>query len=165
MSADAQGNFVVVWDSPHAYHYGTRFGIFGRRFDSSGASIGSEFQVNAYTTWTNFLPSVSCDAAGNYVVVWDSSFDSGGYGVFARRYDSSGAVLGSEFPVNSYTSGAQRRSSVSSHAAGGFVVAWNSDGQDGSGYGVFAQRFDSSGAHVGAEFQVNSYTADFQYRP
>ncbi len=35
--------------------------------------------------------------------------------------------------------------------------------QDGGfGYGVFARRFDAAGSAVGAEFQVNSFTDDFQ---
>jgi hypothetical protein len=44
-------------------------------------------------------------------------------------------------------------------------TTWGSDGQDGSGSGVFGQRFSASGSRVGAELQINSYTTGFQGRP
>ena len=47
-------------------------------------------------------------------------------------------------------------------SAGNFIVTWTSDGQDGSGYGVYAQRYDAAGAASGAEFQVNTTTSNWQ---
>ena len=42
-------------------------------------------------------------------------------------------------------------------------MTWTSTApQEGSGYGVFAQRFNSSGTKVGAEFQVNTTTSTHQ---
>jgi hypothetical protein len=49
--------------------------------------------------------------------------------------------------------------------SGQFVIAWQSDGQDGSGQGIYARHFDSSGAAVEIEFRVNSYTTDGQTQP
>lgn len=60
-------------------------------------------------------------------------------GVFGRRYESSETPV--EFQVNSYTSANQWLGGVAATAGGHFVVTWSSDGQDGSGLGVFAQRF------------------------
>jgi hypothetical protein len=50
-------------------------------------------------------------------------------------------------------------------ADGDFVVVWQSAGQDGSSSGVFGRRVDSSGVVQGAEFQVNTFTTDFQNEP
>ena len=47
-------------------------------------------------------------------------------------------------------------------ADGSFVIAWQSYLQDGSGYGVYAQRFDSAGKPVADEFRVNTYTQNDQ---
>jgi hypothetical protein len=41
-------------------------------------------------------------------------------------------------------------------AIGNFVVAWHSP--DGSGYGVFARRFNAAGTPLGAEFPANTHT-------
>jgi hypothetical protein len=49
--------------------------------------------------------------------------------------------VGSEFPVNSFSVNDQRRPALAIGSAGGFVVVWQSRGQDRSRWGVFAQRF------------------------
>ena len=46
---------------------------------------------------------------------------------------------------------------------GDYVVVWSTQGQDASNWGVYAQRFDSSGTELGAEFQVNSFENNAQY--
>jgi hypothetical protein len=48
---------------------------------------------------------------------------------------------------------------------GGFVVAYAGQGQDGSGYGIFARKFKSDGKEDGDEFQVNTITANDQINP
>ncbi|MGE3820568.1 MAG: hypothetical protein AB7I30_14240, partial [Isosphaeraceae bacterium] len=72
-------------------------------------------------------------------------------------------LLLSEFRVNSYTTGSQIRSQTATTADGGFVIAWTSQGQDGSGNGVYALRFDALGAPVGSEFRVYSHTDGDQF--
>jgi len=70
--------------------------------------------------------------------------------------------LGGELQVNTYTNNAQFYSAVAALVGGGYVVTWSSDGQDGSGWGVYGQRYDASGAASGGEFQVNNYTPNHQ---
>jgi hypothetical protein len=48
---------------------------------------------------------------------------------------------------------------------GNFVIAWQSAGQDGSGSGVFGQRFDRAGNPAGTEFPVNQFTTGAQLLP
>ena len=76
-----------------------------------------------------------------------------------------GDAVGPEFPVNSFTNDNQSRPAVAMDAGGGFVVAWRSNGQDGSGFGVFAQRFDAAGVAQGDELWVNTFTTDTQGPP
>ena len=47
-----------------------------------------------------------------------------------------GAPLGGEVPVNSTTTGDQQAPSVAALPGGGYVVAWTSANQDGSGNGI-----------------------------
>jgi len=161
VTADPMGNFVVVWQSDIRSIYDND--IFGQRYDSAGTPQGSEFQVNTYTPTHQISPHVVADGAGNFVVVWNG-FVAGG-GVFAQRYDATGLPVGSEFQVNAYTGAGGEHPTVATDGAGNFVVAWNSYRQDGSNYGVFAQRYDSSGTPQGSEFQVNTYTPSFQAGP
>ena len=71
--------------------------------------------------------------------------------------------MGDEFRANTYTTNAQVFSSVTALNDGGFVVTWSSDGQDGSGYGIYGQRYAADGTPVGSEFRVNQITAGNQF--
>jgi len=132
--------FVVTWISYG--QDGSAEGIYGQVFDCSGTKVGSEFRVNSYTTYNQVYPSVAGLSGGGFVVTWHSyGQDGSNYGVYGQLFDSSGTKVGSEFGVNSYTTNNQGNSSVAGLSGGGFVVAWESDGQDGSGFGVYGQRF------------------------
>ena len=50
-------------------------------------------------------------------------------------------------------------------ANGSSVIVWQSYLQDGSGYGVYAQRFADDGSALGAEFRINSVTLYDQQTP
>ena len=54
---------------------------------------------------------------------------------------------------------------VAMDTEGDFVVAWESFGEDGGGYGVYAQRYNSSGTAQGTEFAVNQTTDGWQMTP
>jgi hypothetical protein len=111
----------------------------------------TEFQINTYTTGDQRNPSITGLSDGGFVATWKSDGqDSSGYGVFGQRYDSSGNTAGSEFQINTYTTGHQWAPSVASLIDGGFIVSWESYGQDGDGDGIFGQRYDSSGNTVGS---------------
>lgn len=150
----ADGDFVVV--------YTTRAGndgdsIFAQRFASGGAAVGAEFMINAYTGFGHADPSVACEANGDFVVVWNAT-PTNADDIFGRRFDSGGMALGTEFQINTYTHDNYSRgaAAIGSDAAGGFVVVWLSQYQDGFDGGVFGQRFDSGGARLGTEFLVNT---------
>jgi hypothetical protein len=166
------GSFVVVWES---YDQGSplNYGVFGQRYDSSGNRRGGEFRLNAtYTTDEQGFPSVAFAPDKSFVVVWGSRVPPSGYtDTFAQRFDASGIRLGGEFQVNTYTTGYQHPVSkgpaVAIDAGGNFAVVWLSfdpvgQNQDGSASGVFGQRFNASGARLGGEFQVNTYTTSYQ---
>ncbi|HIN69502.1 MAG TPA: calcium-binding protein, partial [Methylococcales bacterium] len=153
------GGFVVTWTS--VYQDGSGPGIYGQRFDSAGATVGGEFKVNSFTWSSQFDSSTTALNDGGFVVTWTS--EDGGYDIYGQRYDSAGVAVGGEFKVNSTTDNHQVYSSATALADGGFVVTWDSwGGQDGSGNGIYGQRYDSAGVAVGSEFQVNSYTDNNQ---
>jgi hypothetical protein len=164
VGADAAGNFVVVWEGSGPG--GSNNEIFGQRFDASGAKLGAEFLVNTYTTGIQFGADVSVEPSGGFVVVWASKDQVSDYDIFGQRFNSSGAKVGAEFLVNTYTTSRQIGARAATDQSGRFVVAWTSPyGQDGSGAGVFAQRFNASGTKAGPEFQINSFTTYDQKAP
>ena len=158
------GDFVVAWQSSYQdgdYHYG----VFAKRFNAAGAPQASEFQVSTYTTGSQRRPAVAMGSAGDFVVTWSSPQDGSGYGVFGRRFNAAGTPQASEFQVNSYTTDIQSNVRIGLDSEGDFVVSWLSHDQDGSGFGIFAQRFDSGGAPQDAELQVSNYTIGDQIFP
>ena len=161
VAGDALGNFLVAWVDDD----GDGYGVFARRYDPLGSPVGAPFAVNAYTTDQQHRPSIAADGAGRFVVTWqsgpsssnDPSQDGSGFGIFGRRFDSSGLPLGTEFVVNSYTTGSQEYPSVAADAAGNFVVVW----ADLDGYCfmcIDGRRFASTGTPLGPAFRIEPDT-------
>ena len=164
VAVGSRGDFVVVWESVQD---GSGSSIQGRRYDAAGSAIGGEFLVNTFTTGSQFRPRVGRAADGRFVVSWTSqNVDGSVFGIAARRFDASGNPIGSEFVVNTYTTGDQVCGDIAVEANGNFVVVWeDSNGRDGSGSAIFGQRYDASGNRLGSEFQVNTYTTGDQRVP
>ena len=68
---------------------------------------------------------------------------------------------GAEFRVNTYTTSGQYYPTVAADALGNFVVVWSGAG-NGDAYGIFGQRYDSTGTPQGGQFTVNSYVSGYQ---
>ena len=161
---DDAGGFVVTWESYYSGfgvvgQDGSGAGVFGQRFDTSGAKAGSEFQVNTYTPHSQKRPDVGVNPDGTFVAVWD------GYATLGQRFDAAGTKLGGEIPLPSYTGTTQANPRIALDRAGNFVAVWQSFDQDGSGNGIFGQRFNAAGTKIGAEFPVNSSTFGDQADP
>lgn len=172
VALDSDGDFVVVWVSFGSFGSDQDAGVHGQRYTADGQPASGEFQVNTYTTLFQTDPDVAFAAGGGFVVVWlsDGSYgtDSDGFSVQARRYGASGVPLGNQVQVNTYTTGHARNPRVDADAAGNFVVVWSnygSSGTDTDHYSVQARRFAANGTPLGPEFQVNTYTTNYQANP
>jgi hypothetical protein len=173
VAMDSDGDFVVVWASYGSSGGDTdEYSIQGQRYDSAGIPQGSQFQINSYTTDGQRFPDVSLDDEGDFVVVWTSNgssgSDSSGYSTQGQRYNSAGIPQGSNFQVNSYTTGVQISPAVALDSDGDFVVTWTSNGSYGSDsdyHSIQGQRYNSIGVPQGSQFQVNSFTTLYQQFP
>jgi hypothetical protein len=158
------GGFVVVWESNP--QDGDGGGVYAQRFDGAGAHLGEEFRINAASAGHQNMPAVAALTDGGFVVAWASAVQEGADAdVYVRRFDASGGPLGGDVGVNTTTADDQSAPVVAALAGGGFVVAWASDVQDGSGYGIYARRYDGAGAPASEEFRVNTATANAQTEP
>ncbi|MBX9852718.1 MAG: cadherin domain-containing protein [Cytophagaceae bacterium] len=164
IAMDSDGNFVIAWNSYS--QDGDNYGIYAQRYDAAGVAQGSEFRVNTYTTNKQSFSSIAMDSDGDFVIAWNSyTQDGDSYGIYAQRYDAAGVAQGSEFRVNTYTTAHQIRSSVAMDNNGDFVISWQTYGQDGDYYGIYAKQFNAAGSPQGLEFQVNTFTTDNQGYP
>ncbi|VVP43521.1 hypothetical protein [Pseudomonas fluorescens] len=99
---------------------------------------------------------------GGWLVAWFSPDQDADWNVYQQRYAGSGAKVGLETQVNTHTPGSQTNPAVTALADGGWVVAWDSHGQDGSEVSVYQQRYAASGTKKGDETKVNTYTTGEQ---
>jgi len=161
----AGGGYVVAWQSTD--QDGSSDGIFLQRHDATGNRLGGETLVNNTTLGFQVEPAIASLAGGGFVVVWYSATQDPGNnaGVFMQRYSDSGARLGTETRVNTTLPDHQLNPAIAALAGGGFVVVWQSNAQDGSDYGIYAQRYDAAGVPQGSETRVNTVTAGSQINP
>ncbi len=125
-----------------------------------------DIQVNTTTSHQQNEATVTALSDGGFVVTWTSTHQDGHYrGINAQRFDANGVKQGAEIVVNTYYWEDQTHSSVAPLDDGGFVVIWQSPNQDGSGLGVYGQRFDNQGEKAGGEFMVHTFTDNNQFHP
>jgi hypothetical protein len=153
------GEFFVVWTGAPGQD-GSAVGVFGRRYDATGAPMGGELRVNEFTTGGQFNGKVAADGAGNFLVVWQ------GYGapsgIMARRYPG-GGLPGSEFMLSESFAGGPTQPALAMNPDGSFVATWSAF-LDGSNSGIFARQFNAAGVGLAPAFAVNTYTTGRQYR-
>jgi hypothetical protein len=146
------GNIVVVFRS-NSYENNLGFemdksgvGVYGQEFDKEGTKIGQNFCVNIeYTSSTQLYGSVDSIGDSSFVVVWASSGqapDSSNYGIFGKVYNGKTKGMSDQFLINTKTSDQQNHPKVRSLGDDSFVVVWDSHNQDGSSWGVYAQRYE-----------------------
>lgn len=166
----ADGAFLVVWESASSPADDTSLGsIQGRRFDSLGAPLGDQFQVNRHTLGNQSQPRVALAADGQGTVVWkslDTGSDEAG-AIVARRFSPTDTPRGGEFQVNSFTTGDQLVPAVDLDADGDLVIVWESVFADGDDAfrSIQGRRFTSRGAPLGSQMLINSFTTDAQFLP
>jgi hypothetical protein len=143
-AALSDGGFVVTWTS--GGQDGDGMGVRGQRYDASGGTVGSEFQVNTATNNQQESSSVTALLDGGFVVTWESYLTGGyeqigsGLGIFGQRYNAAGDKVGVEFQINTTADQWQEMSNVKALAGGGFAVTWSTLGDDGTNYNIFGQR-------------------------
>ncbi|MGM5528963.1 Ig-like domain-containing protein [Mixta calida] len=160
-----QGMYITVWSAAGGPSDSNSTGVVGQIFGADGQPLGNAFQVNTTMDASQNYPDVITLADGSFVVYWDTD-DSGANGSDIRavhyRVDAetgSVSVVGTgDFIVNSYTAGKQYKPVGVALEDGGYLIIWGSDGGDGSGSAVYAQRYDADDHKVGREFIVNTTT-------
>lgn len=156
------GSFIIVWDRAEGNN---GFEVYAQRYFADGTVNGTPFRVNTYTTNNQYAPAVSTSANGNFVITWDSGGHQDGSqrGIYARLYSDGGSTPNPVIAVNTITAGEQVRPDVAMAADGRFTITWMST--PSANADVVAQQFLADGTKTGGEFQVNTYTSNYQSEP
>lgn len=158
------GHIFLAWTSNFQTDGGALSG-YARFIDQNGNiltdeiklidnNFGAEFDINAipngssiYVTWTGREEP-------------DTDPDFGIYGQNIL-YNISKDNLEH---INTFTTNRQGNSDATILSNGDKIIVWDSDQQDGDGYGVYGQRINNSGL-VGTEFIINDATLGSQNYP
>jgi hypothetical protein len=161
VAVDAGGRFAVTWMRDRSVHP-----ILARLFKADGVPLTEPFQVNTTGIASVTRPSIAMDSLGYFVVAWDghpsrASEDD----IYARLYDPNGVPRGAPFVVNTILAGPQEWPRVAIGDRNEFVVVWEHDTGDPNAAEIAARYFDGTGAPLGDQFQLNTYTLDDQRYP
>jgi len=150
ISMDPVGNFVIVW-----YDFrDANWDIFFQRYNDAGTALGVNTKVNDDAQdASQEHPSISMDAAGNFVIVWSDNRNNN-FDIYFQIYYSTGGTLGVNTKVNDDADSVKQWDpSISMDAAGNFVVVWI-DERNGN-RDIYFQKFTSTGAAIEANIIVN----------
>ena len=149
VAVQPDGSFIQVWIDTGGLD-GQAQGVFGQRFNASGARVGGEFQVNTLTSGSQGNATIAVAPDGSFIVAWDGPGSS--TDVFAQRFTKDGVKIGDEFLLNTTVSGGQQYPEMDFFPDGTFVAAF----VDGSQ--TVLQRFDAIGRTIGQETRISSGT-------
>jgi hypothetical protein len=138
VAMNSAGHFVIAWDGDP--NRASDDDIHARLYGPDGRPAREPFIVNTIRTGAQCWPQVAIDDANEFVVVWEhgTGDPNAATDIFARRFDGKGQAVGDQFQLNTYTRAKQRHPDVAMAADGSFIATWESQGQDGTSYGVFA---------------------------
>ena len=154
------GGLVIAWGNDGGSPVGDNDGaVAARRFDSSGEPVGADFQVNETYVGGYQVPNgLAATPEGGFLVTWAGdavgSDDTSNWAVAGLRLDSEAGPMGSEFVINTLTTGYQTYARLAVDAEGDYMVVWDSAvsaGDDGTesiqgryfAVQIFADGFDS----------------------
>lgn len=154
VAVDRNGGYVVWQDN---VTMASGIGISARRLDGNFSGDRNIFRVNQGGTGDHENPHLTLLTNGGAVFVWQGG-TRGAQDIYARFMGPDNTFTSGDILVNTFTSGQQGDPVVTALSDGSLVIAWSSQGQDGSMQGLYGQRLSASGQKLGEEFQINTRT-------
>jgi len=159
---------IITWQDNGLEKMGSQV---GGSLLNNGSGPSKIFRANNTKTGDKLNPKVALLANNNVLSVWQSSV-AGTPDIYARLARNTGDTnsYGTNFytidlRLNSHLADQQVNPVVAALPDGSAVVAWQSFGQDGSLWGVYARRLLPTGKTPAKEFLVNQYTSYNQRSP
>ena len=157
------GGWVVAWNGDNDGNAYLRF------FDTDGTPRTGDILINTYMNNGQTEAEVNVSPDGTVLAVYadfgGNVFPFTGTNLFARRFTEAGVPLDSqEWPVHAELTDYDQLEPRMAASKQGFVMAWMDEGNDGSGFGIYARQFGLTGAQ-GPLLPVNVVTSGDQRLP
>ena len=158
------GDFVVAWHTyldPDTVPARALDDVSVRAFRANGAPAGPELAVNTYTSFKQQGTAVAADAAGNFVVVWNSPSDGSTSAIAAQRFLAPDLIFADGFESGDLTAWSNAVTD------GGDLSAAVAGAMAGTGSGLEAVVDDTAGLYVqdDSPSDEDRYRARFYFDP
>lgn len=157
----ADGGWAITFSS-NAADLGNP-GISVVRFTPDGVNQGEAF-ITLGSSEIHVLPAIAGLGDGGWLVTWTVE-DGAEFDVLQQRFDATGLELGFPEVVNTFTANDQGNPAVAALADGGWVVVWESGGQDATLRTIYQQQYDAYGSPVGGEVRVSPAAMQAEEHP
>lgn len=142
--SDAEGGAIVAWAD---YRSGTNYDIYAQRMTAAGvAQWVADGRAVCTATGNQFTPTLAPGGAGGAIITWWDWRSGTDADIYAQRLLGSAAIWwavdGVAICTATYT---QEYPVIVADGTGGAIIAWE-DSRSGSGYDLYAQRVNASGA-------------------
>ncbi len=154
---------VAVWQNATSESGGERIVVQMLSAEYQGLSSPQILSQNI-TGQNELNPRVALLPGGASAVTWEAG-PRASRDIFIRFLDNNGRFSSEILQVNSFVDGIQSNAAVAVSTEGEVLVVWSSNGQDGSGEGIYGQYFNSTGVRAGGEFRINQNTGKNQACP
>jgi hypothetical protein len=172
----ADGGFSVIWTSVQLL-FPVSNGLSARRFAADGKPVTGIVSIHPDFSAASTAPAAIALPSGDTWILWNH-IGKPTSGIYSGVFDSAWALQGEVTRVNTYSSSLDVQLDPAVAAAGVHAVAFWASGfsfvpielppaQDGSGFGVFGQRFSlptcavsSSQLCLGGRFRVDVQFTD-----
>lgn len=151
-----RGEYLVVWEHLSGADEFTQNDIYAQRLHPLGSLIGDPILV-ATGSLEERHPAVSYGSS-DYLVAWQGRQPSTTeYGIYAQRVSGLGVLVGSQIGISTWDGDQLSPSLAYNNTDSNFLVAWEDHHYASPvGWGIYAQRVDTSGGLVGAQISVST---------
>ena len=160
--AAANNRFLAVWQGDD----GSESGVFARLFDFAGNAVGAEFLVNTDTEFRQRRSSVAADAAGNFLVVWQTDFAKTESHLFAQLIGPGGNKVGGQRALDTgvESGNVQMAPAVAFSGGGRFLVTWLAWPFNRAGLKIAGREFNAAGAAQGGVLWLSERQIERNFR-
>jgi len=157
VAMDGRGRWAVVWQGLGLEEED----IFLRLLDPNDLPLTEDLLINSYTAGRQLYPGIAANAAGAFVIVWESRQtveESDQSSVCGRLFDANGLALDDEILLTEDANDC-RYPDVAMDGLGGFGVVWL------GGETIVARLFDPNGTPRTEPFDVSTVAISSITRP
>ena len=136
--------------------------IYIKKISSDGIDLIADVKIDRDVFQAD--PTITILQDQRVLVTWSEESEIGSNDIYAQLVSDSGVLLGKVFLINQNTDNNQLGQEVTALTDGGFAITWQSENQDGDGYGIIVRQFDNE--LIGTdEIIVNEITLGDQTNP